>query len=258
MAPPGPLHQCPHRILMLHALAKAFPGVELIYPTAPIALSANDLPSRDEAPPPPSVPAPVDCWAWWRAREPHGEYVGLEQSLEYISDLLRREGPFDGIVGFSQGAAAAAMVAALLETGRREAFADAHAANRDSLSLPTAVAQLDHPPLRFAVCYSGFSSEHQLYVAFYTPSIATPSLHFIGSLDTVVEESWTQELVARCESGTASVALHPGGHFVPTGKRETAVVIDFIRKACLSDKSQTVGSASGVEDQDVLDMDFPF
>ncbi|GKT65260.1 dihydrofolate reductase [Colletotrichum tofieldiae] len=149
-------------------------------------------------------------------------------------------------------------MAALLETGRREVFADAHTANRDCLSLPAAVAQLDHPPLRFAVFYSGFSSEHQLYTAFYTPPIATPSLHFIGSLDTIVDESWTQELVAHCESGTASVALHPGGHFVPTGKRETAVVIDFILKVYLNQKNQTADSATGVEDDDVLDMNFPF
>lgn len=222
------------------ALAKTFPGVELLYPTAPLAVPASDLPSQGSLPT--SLPAPADCWAWWRARQPRGEYVGLDQGLEYISDLLRQQGPFDGVAGFSQGAAAAAMVAALLEPGRREAFAAAHAKNKDCLSFPTAFAHLDHPPLQFVICYSGYASKHPSYAAFYTPPITTPSLHFIGSLDTVVEESWTQELVAHCESGTVSVVLHTGGHIVPPGKRELAVLVDFIRKVYASTKIRTESS----------------
>ena len=239
------------------ALAKAFPNVELLYPTGPVAVLGSDLPVHEGSLPTPEA-APVECWGWWRARDPRGEYFGLEQSLECISDLLHRSGPIDGVIGFSQGAAAAAMVAALLEPGRRKAFATAQENNGDCLSFPDAFARFEHPPLRFAICYSGFASEYPSYAAFYTPPIATPSLHFIGSLDTVVEEGWTRGLVAQCESGTVSVALHPGGHFVPSGKRELSVLVDFIYNALSREKYQTEDLAPGISDEDVLAMDVPF
>lgn len=41
--------------------------------------------------------------AWWRADDETGEYVGWSGTLDYINEALEREGPFDGVLGFSQG-----------------------------------------------------------------------------------------------------------------------------------------------------------
>lgn len=234
-------------------LAKAFPGVELFYATAPIAVPTGELP-----PGPPqkqgSTPAEVEVRAWWRAQDPRGEFEGLEQGLQCIADLLRLQGPFDGVVGFSQGAAAAAMLTALLEPGRRDAFTAARAGDQDAIAFPAAFADVEHPPLRFAICYSGYASECPSYTAFYSPAIATPSLHFVGSQDTVVEESWTQDLAARFRPGMASIVMHTGAHVVPPGKREVAVVVDFIRKVY----ANQAGKEAEEEEEDALDMDVPF
>lgn len=240
------------------AVVNAFPGAELLYSTAPIALSASDLPDHEREESSPLSSAPVESWGWWRARHPRGEYVGLEQGLQCIADVLHRHGPIDGVIGFSQGAAAAAMVVALLEPGRRQAFDAAQADNSNCLSFPQAFANIDHSSLRFVVCYSGIVSKHPPYAAFYAPPIVTPSLHFIGSHDTIVEEDWAQELVASCEPATSSVVLHPGGHFVPTGKRELGMLVSFIRQVHSRKQSQAAGLVVRTRDEDVLDMDVPF
>jgi predicted esterase len=79
-----------------------------------------------------------------------------------------------GVLGFSQGAALAGMLAASLEPSR---------------AWGTAGLATTHEPLAFAVCYSGFRAPGERCHGFYEPPISTPILHFIGSLDTVVEES---------------------------------------------------------------------
>ena len=44
-------------------------------------------------------------------------YGGLNASLEHIADIFAREGPFDAVCGFSQGAGVAMLIAAMQEQG---------------------------------------------------------------------------------------------------------------------------------------------
>jgi hypothetical protein len=177
--------------------------------------------------------------------------------MEHIANTLEHEGPFDGVVGFSQGAAAAAMTASLLEPGRREAFEDV-----GKIPYPPSFARLNHPPLRFMVIYSGFASTHPDYAAFYKPVIATPSLHFLGTLDTVLEESWARALVCSCEHGDSgaegTLIVHPGGHSVPLGRREMLVVTGFVLGVLEPENSQAIKASKALDEEDVLDMDLPF
>lgn len=204
-------------------------------------------------------------WAWWQARQPHSapfhEYVGLEKGLEHIACILERDGPFDGVAGFSQGAAAAAMTAALLEPGRQEAFADAKK-NADGIPFPPAFARLDHPPLRFMVSYSGFASTHPSYGAFYKPLITTPSLHFLGTLDTVLEESWARALLDSCENRTAvpdgTLVVHPGGHSVPLEVEILRIKPVTTSNSRLPRESQSDSNLEKSHEEDVFDMDLPF
>jgi pimeloyl-ACP methyl ester carboxylesterase len=45
--------------------------------------------------------------------------VGFDESIRYVLELLNEHGPFIGIIGFSMGAALAAITASLLEPDRR-------------------------------------------------------------------------------------------------------------------------------------------
>lgn len=168
-----------------------------------------------------------------------------------MAKVLQEEGPFDGVMGFSQGAALAAMVTSLLETGRADAFARV----KDGMAFPSSFAELQHPPLKFGVCFSGLLNKHEKYTAFYEPKIQTPVLHVLGSMDTIVEESESLALADRCvDGGAGNIIRHAGTHTVPTSERDIAAVIQFIRSVYPSGKSPVRKE----EEEDVLDMDMPF
>jgi hypothetical protein len=166
--------------------------------------------------------------------------------MNRIAEAITEEGGVDGVVGFSQGGAAAGIVAALLEPGRKEKMAKA-----GGLKFPTSFEDLECAPLKFGVVYSGFYAPHDDYKGVYEAVEApTKLLHFIGGLDTVVEESRSRGLVDRVGG---DVVLHPGGHFVPIGKEWVGALVGFIRQAVEG------GVAKQEKDDDnVEDMDMPF
>src|SRR5438034_271184 len=81
------------------------------------------------------------------------------------------------------------------------------------IAFPESFPLLHHPRFKFAVAYSGFFSPSAKYAACYEPKIETPVLHFIGSLDGVVDEAGSLRLVRACVGGEDRVVYHPGGHF---------------------------------------------
>lgn len=244
----------------------AYPGgIELHYPTAPIKLEVNDIPGYEvdgdkESP---------EAYGWWRRKgdsEPF-RYEGMELGLERIAEVLKQEGPFDGVIGFSQGGAAAGIVASLLEDGRRDAFEQAQSKGGmrypDSFTQDTGyMTDMVQVPLKFAVSYSGFgAATNPLYQAFYVPKIKTPMLHFLGSVDTVVEESRSLRLVDACvqgrgvEGGVQRVIYHPGGHFLPSSQKQyVAALVAFIKEVV----GQEPAAVHAKQEESVEDMEVPF
>lgn len=108
-----------------------------------------------------------------------------------------------------------------------------------------------HPALKFAACYSGFRTP---YVELYEPAIATPVLHFLGSLDTVVAETRSMELVAACVRGDQRVVFHPGGHYLPAGRQYVSVLLGFVLDCVGAGKGKEAGGGS-VEGSS---LDLPF
>jgi predicted esterase len=265
-APPPPSK--PVKVLMIHGytqngplfyaktraeknLQKAFPaGIQLHYPTAPIRLAPADVPFAA-----PNVDGEEsDAWAWWR-RKGDGipyTYEGLETGLAHIAHVLKTEGPFDGVIGFSQGGAAAAMVASLLEPDRRKAFEAA--SSEGGMPFPESFEGTIHPPMKFAVSYSGFAAtDTPLYKGFYKPKIRTPILHFLGSLDTVVSESRSLALAGACEDSENRVVYHPGGHFLPSSQKAyVSALIGFMKEVLHA------ADPNAKKEESVEDMDVPF
>ncbi|KAI4279061.1 MAG: hypothetical protein LQ337_000576 [Flavoplaca oasis] len=267
----GPLFHSKTRALH-KALTKALPthSIHLSYPTGPIHLNASDIPGYNG---PLTTEAEGDAepaYGWWRRKDvphpsKHGEsaivYTGLHEGFARIANTITQEGPFDGVIGFSQGACAAAMVASLLEPGRRDTFASSPP-EEDEPALepfPASFISLDQPPLKFALIYSGFVAPGTRHVNFYTPCLKTPTLHFLGALDGVVEEGRSQGLIDVCAG--AKVVTHPGGHFLPSQRPWLDAAVGFIRE-CLEqvttgDAGEQDGGNKGKE-ENVEDMDLPF
>ncbi|KAL8998826.1 MAG: hypothetical protein Q9169_002164 [Polycauliona sp. 2 TL-2023] len=269
----GPLFRAKTRALH-KALTKALPthSIQLSCPTAPIHLDPSDIPGYSGPPGNENGEDTEPAYGWWRRKDmPHpsqkGEtaivYTGLQDGLNRIAETIAEEGPFDGVIGFSQGACAAAMIASLLEPGRRDAFASTTSSQtKDSMeteSFPPSFTSLHQPPFRFALVYSGFIAPGIRHINFYRPSIKTPTLHFLGALDGVVEEGRSQGLIEVCEG--AKVVTHPGGHFLPSQRPWLDAAVGFV-KECLEqspgdDGGQQHGDTKG-EDDNVEDMDVPF
>ncbi len=139
---------------------------------------------------------------WWISNEDHSEYHGWEESLAYLEDVFRRLGPFDGVLGFSQGAALTGLLAALQPRG------------------PIS--------MQFVICASGFLSRARPHRALLQPgSIELPSLHIFGETDALVDNARTLAL-AGCFVAPA-VASHPRGHFFPDAW-PLDVVAAFLRR----------------------------
>ncbi|KXG46079.1 Serine hydrolase FSH [Penicillium griseofulvum] len=262
----GSLFHAKSRALTKH-IQKAFPQHEVstIYPTAPIRLLPADIPGYE-----PSSEGGADneieSYGWWRRSNTANPplYTGIEEGFAAVARTLKEEGPFDGVIGFSQGAALAAMVAALLEPGRKESFehfAKISADGAAGMVIPAPFGEdtFQHPQLKFAVCYSGFRAPGPRYRAFYEePAIQTPVLHVLGSLDAVVEESRSRALVEACAGEPEKdglVVWHPGGHFLPSQRPYLDAAVRFIREQM--ERGDGSNDKKEVE-EDVNDMDLPF
>jgi fermentation-respiration switch protein FrsA (DUF1100 family) len=251
----GPLFHAKTRALEKH-LQKAFPGATLVYPSGPLRLNPADVPGFE-----PSLSAEandVEVYGWWRRSNTADppEYLSFDDGMAAMAKVLATEGPFDGVIGFSQGAALAAMLASLLEgPSRREAFGHFRSESPLSIPFPLSFEPLQHPPLKFGVIYSGFMAPGQRYKAFYDhPHIQTPTAHFLGSLDSVVDEGRSRALIDACGGGgKARVVWHPGGHFVPSGKQYLEALVDFIRST-----TSPTQQKKREENENVEDMDLPF
>ncbi|KAF8331367.1 serine hydrolase-domain-containing protein [Cantharellus anzutake] len=140
--------------------------------------------------------------AWWLSNETRTVYFRAEESIKYIWDILAAQSvPFDGVLGFSQGAAMAAMTVALLE--RPHHF--------DYLSTD---GKPPHPPLRFGIYVSGFKPiDSKVTSIFNDDKLKTPSVQILGRNDVIVGIKRSQTLIDACEH--PRVMWHDGGHFIP-------------------------------------------
>ncbi|OSC99607.1 FSH1-domain-containing protein [Trametes coccinea BRFM310] len=137
---------------------------------------------------------------WWSVDAARTKTVGIEDSIMLLRDYLSKD-HYEGIFGFSQGAAMAAVVAALLE--KPETYP------------PFLVdGKPPHPPLTFCISAAGFRPHSPLCDAIFLPSYATPTLHILGRNDVIVVEERARTLID--VSSNARVEYHDGGHFVPS------------------------------------------
>ncbi|KAL3527505.1 hypothetical protein ACH5RR_012161 [Cinchona calisaya] len=149
---------------------------------------------------------------WFQSDENFTEYYNFEECLQYLEDYMIKNGPFDGLLGFSQGA----ILAAALPGMQREG-----------------VALTKVPKLKFVILISGskfgekkFGMPKLAANAFSIP-IKFPSLHFIGETDFLKEEG----MALLASFVDPMVIYHPKGHTVP--RLDVAgeeIMLNFIKK----------------------------
>ena len=145
---------------------------------------------------------------WWRAIEEtraHGapvkRYDGWSNSRDFIAQYCKQEGPFDGLFGFSQGAALGALLVALSAA----------------------------PTFGFAILVGGFASADPEHVPIYRAGAChVPSLHIIGLSDGVVPPERSRALADSFHEPW--ILEHAGGHVVPDSVEVHDGVLAFLRK----------------------------
>lgn len=151
--------------------------------------------------------------AWWRASDDGSAYAGLDASVALVRSHLADHGPYAGVLGFSQGATFASLLAGL--AGAEEAGA---------------LAQL-----RFAVLASGFASRADAHKdAGWYADIHLRSLHVWGEADERVPKAASEALARRFR--TPETIAHAGGHVLPAGDALRQVASFIVRhSSCAAD-----------------------
>lgn len=194
----------------------------MIYPTGPNNLRPQDIPgylgpAGDE-----EEQTKSDTWAWYRKDDATGVYRFLDEGMATVAEAIRDAGGIDGVCGFSQGGAMAGLVAAGLEVSRP-------APDGPSGDWARKLREANGgKPVKFAVAYSGFYAPPESLAWCYDPHITTPTMHVLGGLDTVVDESRSRALVDRCVDPV--LLVHPGGHHVPVSKEWAMPLAGFIKQ----------------------------
>ena len=130
--------------------------------------------------------------------------LGYEESLDTLEAYFEREGPFDGMFSFSQGASLVSLLAA------------------GKLKDPFSKVKF-----RFAILVSGFRSALTAHQNAYTTTIACPSLHIFGDSDSVIPVRLSVELAEAFEN--AQTFRHSGGHYVLASAELKATLVDFLK-----------------------------
>lgn len=161
---------------------------ELVCPQGPVPCPEDEVRAvwaRIAAPLPPDRVGPGLNWAWYRANdESPPSYQFIEQSEVYLQQLLLAQGPFDGVIAWSQGT----VMVSLLLMAQPQAFAWAILAGGALPADPRFAQQL---PAYFDL----------------------PSLHLIGERESPFMQQRAEALAARFHQ--ADVAYPPLGHSWP-------------------------------------------
>lgn len=177
---------------------------ELIYVTAP-----NEIMNTEDCVKEENGGDKMCQRSWWFTND-NGTFeskkycdisIGLEESLEVVDAAFKEHGPFDGILGFSQGAAFVCMICGMKTKG---------------------VFQHD---FKFAILVAGFKSRCSLHLPYYESKTNIPTLHVFGETDQVIPQEMSEELLQYFQD--PKTVIHPGGHYVPAVKTHKPAFLDL-------------------------------
>ncbi|GAY33421.1 hypothetical protein CUMW_007150 [Citrus unshiu] len=134
---------------------------------------------------------PPPYFEWFQFNKEFTEYTNLEECVSYLTEYITSNGPFDGLLGFSQGATLSALLLGYQAQGK---------------------VLKEHPPMKLFVSISGskFRDPSICEVA-YKDTFNVKSAHFIGAKDWLKLPS--EELATAFHNPL--IIRHPQGHTVP-------------------------------------------
>ncbi|KAG0031947.1 hypothetical protein BGZ81_000213 [Podila clonocystis] len=217
---------------------------DLVYITAPHIVPIPTLTTIEERQDdslenlePEAVP-----YGWWTSSPEKPTYKGFDESLIQLREVLEKQGPFDGVMGFSQGASMASLLQVLLE--------------RPHLS--EIMKDCTHQPFKFAIIVSGFEPRDVEIMKWYTNQypilkakevtstdkgerdgeeekqeslygVQGASMHVIGRNDVIIEPERSEGLLKHYKFKTPTVLYHDGGHYLPSNAASRQAYKTFVQ-----------------------------
>jgi len=168
--------------------------------------------------------ADYGCFAYFE----HGSPQSAKKALDHLESYIEAEGPFDGVMAFSQGANLATMLMA------RQAQQDEN--------LDVATRRDQQPIFKCAIFFSGAVVDdpqalERNEARFLDPIkdgqlIHVPTAHIWGSNDHVfIPQGVGHSFGQLFEAGLQSEFIHEEGHEVPKAKAAVIEAVNAIRRA---------------------------
>jgi predicted esterase len=123
------------------------------------------------------------------------QYKGWNRTQDWMIGVFQQQGPFDGVFGFSQGAALTGLLVGM----------------RTATGKTTSQSPLKFD---FAMMVGGFPAVDQSLTSYYDArkSYDLPSVHIIGRSDTIVESDYSLDLARKFKNPL--ILEHQGGHTI--------------------------------------------
>uniref|UniRef100_A0A0N4Z4E4 FSH1 domain-containing protein n=1 Tax=Parastrongyloides trichosuri TaxID=131310 RepID=A0A0N4Z4E4_PARTI len=153
--------------------------------------------------------------AWWFSKEVKtfsskdvcNIAVGFDEAVKEVTTFIKENGPFDGLMGFSQGAS---MVHLLTSLGYKKEI------------------QLSW---KFIIMMSSFKSLSSVHESLIDNDITgIPSLQIYGENDQVVNCERSKELTKHFSNPDPIIITHPGGHCVPPMSSAKEPLRNFLKQ----------------------------
>ncbi|GAU21742.1 hypothetical protein TSUD_328670 [Trifolium subterraneum] len=124
---------------------------------------------------------PPPYFEWFQFDKDFTEYTNLDECISYLTEYIIANGPFDGFLGFSQGATLSALLIGYQAQGK---------------------LLKEHPPIKFLVSISGskFRDPSICEIAYKDP-IKAKSVHFIDEVSTGQLQNWVAEILSQPKVG---------------------------------------------------------
>uniref|UniRef100_A0A1I8PPQ5 Serine hydrolase domain-containing protein n=1 Tax=Stomoxys calcitrans TaxID=35570 RepID=A0A1I8PPQ5_STOCA len=177
----------------------------------------------------------ADQLSWWfnnddgsfKGTNKNGPAFGFQESLKLVEQTWKTQGPFQGLLGFSQGACFVGLICGL------------------------AKKKLTSIKPEFAILSSGFLSGSLVHKSAYEESVIIPTLHIYGLSDEIIPKEMSQELANLFKN--VEVLEHNGGHYFPATSQQKQTYINFfqdrLQEYLENLELQQTSNATFVEDQ---------
>ncbi|XP_055371956.1 esterase GA18864 [Condylostylus longicornis] len=190
-----------------------------------------------------------DQLSWWfnsedgktfKATNRNAVAYKFEESVRFVENIWMAEGPFQGLLGFSQGACFVGLIAGL--------------------------AKMHMTKIRpnFVILSSGFISGSLAHVNYFDEPIEIPSLHIFGESDDIVTPQMSKALAKHFEH--CEILTHPGGHYFPATAVQKPIYLNFFQDRLqdyLEEKELSRMKAEGLlkfevsDNSDISENNFP-